>query len=321
MVLRMNHPWKHPDSGIYWYRKRVPERLKPLVGKTEVKISLRTRSPDEAKIEFARISLEVEERWRMLSAGIRSLTERQAVGIAGEIYRSMVEEHEDNPSRVSILHLMLDNAVLRPGSVKIYPMGMKPDLTRAAIERMFERRIEDNARKVDDWLKAQGLLLDPDSRKLVGTAVDNAILDARKYLERMANGDYSPDPAASRFPQLELKPEERSVKSGKGLTFDAIIDAEAQRRGAGKRSKPMPLSSIKKFKRIAKEFSLFRKSNNAATTTLAEVEEWSDFMMKAAVLDNRTIADKLTCLGTIINWGKSLKQYREPMASAELISV
>jgi len=94
----MNHPWQHPDSGIYWYRKRVPERLKPSVGKMEERISLRTRDPEEAKIEFARVSLEVQERWRQLAAGRRSLTEKQAAAVAGEIYRSMVEEHEENPS-------------------------------------------------------------------------------------------------------------------------------------------------------------------------------------------------------------------------------
>ncbi len=74
MVLRMNHPWPHPDSGIYWYRKRVPERLKPLVGKTEERISLRTRDPEQARIEFARVCLEVQQRWRELSAGPRSLS-------------------------------------------------------------------------------------------------------------------------------------------------------------------------------------------------------------------------------------------------------
>lgn len=186
---------------------------------------------------------------------------------------------------------------------------------------MFQSRSEDNARKTADWLKARGMLLDRESRQLVDAAVDRAILDARQYLHRMAAGDYSPDPVASRFPKFESqKPEDGSTKSGKSVTFDEIIDAEAQKRGAGKRSKPMPPASVKKFRRIAREFASFRKSDDAVTTTVAEVEDWSEAMTRAAKLDNRTIADKLTCLGTIINWGKSLRQYREPMASGELIS-
>lgn len=323
MVFRMTHPWKHPKSGIYWYRKRVPERLKPLVGKTEEKISLRTRNPDEARIEFARVSLEVEERWQALSAGMRSLSEKQAAGVAGKIYRSMVEEHEDNPSRLPgrTLKLMLDQAVLRPGSVKIFPMGNNPNASSAAVERLFESRSEENARKVDDWLKARGMLLDPESRKLVGTAVDRAILDARQYLHRMAEGDYSPDPAASRFPKLELqKPEEGSTKSAKSVTFDEIIEAKAEKKQTGKNSKPLPEKSISKYKRIAREFAAFRKSDDATTTTVDEVDAWGDAMLEAAVLNNRTIADKLTNLGTIINWGRAMRRYRQPMASAEVIS-
>lgn len=48
MVLRMTRPHKRSDSTIPYFRKRVPEDLKPLLGgKSEIKISLRTRDPNE----------------------------------------------------------------------------------------------------------------------------------------------------------------------------------------------------------------------------------------------------------------------------------
>src|SRR5438132_12549166 len=28
-------PWKHPDSGYYWFRKRVPDDLRDAIGKRE----------------------------------------------------------------------------------------------------------------------------------------------------------------------------------------------------------------------------------------------------------------------------------------------
>jgi hypothetical protein len=41
---------RHPDSGIFLLRKRVPERLKQIVGKREIKISLRTCDRTVARI-------------------------------------------------------------------------------------------------------------------------------------------------------------------------------------------------------------------------------------------------------------------------------
>lgn len=324
MVLRMNHPWRHPDSGIYWYRKRVPERLKPLIGKTEEKISLRTRDPEEARIEFARVSLEVQQRWRELSAGPRSLSEKQAAAIAGEIYRAMVEEHEENPSRMPgrTLGLMLDQSILRRGSVRMIPFGNNPDGVKALMERLHANRAERNARRIDGWLTAKGLLLDPPSRKLVNAAVDRAILDARERLDRMAKGDYSPDPAASHFPKLELQPTKReeAAKPKGGVTFDDIVDMRARKRAAGEGAKPMAASSIAKYKLAAKEFAEFRDSEDATTTTVDEAEAWCDAMVEDAELSNRSISAKLVNLGTIINWGRKMREFRKPMASAEALS-
>jgi hypothetical protein len=50
MALSMSRPWKHPDSGFYWFRRRVPDDLRNLLGKREEKFSLGTRDPIEAKL-------------------------------------------------------------------------------------------------------------------------------------------------------------------------------------------------------------------------------------------------------------------------------
>jgi hypothetical protein len=52
-------------------------------------------------------------------------------------------------------------------------------------------------------LSTRGWLLTPESRKMVGKAVDKAILQAREQHYRMSKGDYRPDLNADRFPQLE----------------------------------------------------------------------------------------------------------------------
>lgn len=73
MVLRMARPVKR--GGIYWLRGKVPDDLRPLVGKREEKFSLKTRDPTEAKILFAKAVAEIDERWSNLRHGRISLTQ------------------------------------------------------------------------------------------------------------------------------------------------------------------------------------------------------------------------------------------------------
>ncbi|MGM4953366.1 DUF6538 domain-containing protein [Bradyrhizobium barranii] len=50
MVHAFGTPKRNPQSGVFFLRKRVPDRLRNAVGKREIKISLRTRDPDVARI-------------------------------------------------------------------------------------------------------------------------------------------------------------------------------------------------------------------------------------------------------------------------------
>lgn len=63
MVLAMSRPTKHPKSGVYQFRRAVPDRLRPLLGKTEVKRSLGTKDPQEAKRRHAEVSAQVVAEW------------------------------------------------------------------------------------------------------------------------------------------------------------------------------------------------------------------------------------------------------------------
>ncbi len=46
-------PFRHPDSGIYYLRRRVPDDLRIIIGKTEIRRSLHTRNYQKAKSIFA----------------------------------------------------------------------------------------------------------------------------------------------------------------------------------------------------------------------------------------------------------------------------
>lgn len=83
-MLNMVHPWKHPKSGIYYLRKAIPEDLRDAFGKHEFKISLKTRTPSEAKALFA-IELARVETLIATQRGLKvrpAISKRQAMMLA-----------------------------------------------------------------------------------------------------------------------------------------------------------------------------------------------------------------------------------------------
>jgi hypothetical protein len=63
MVNALFTPKRHPESGIFLFRKRVPERLKDVVGKSEIKFSLQTRDPAVARIRNLEELARLERAW------------------------------------------------------------------------------------------------------------------------------------------------------------------------------------------------------------------------------------------------------------------
>ncbi|UVO30317.1 DUF6538 domain-containing protein [Bradyrhizobium arachidis] len=63
MVCALGTPKRHPQSGIFLFRKRVPERLRDAVGKSEIKFSLQTRDPVVARIRNLEETARLERAW------------------------------------------------------------------------------------------------------------------------------------------------------------------------------------------------------------------------------------------------------------------
>ncbi|WP_336057136.1 DUF6538 domain-containing protein, partial [Nitratireductor sp. CH_MIT9313-5] len=99
MVLKMNRPSKRPESSFLQFRKRVPKDLRSIIGKTEIKISLGTRDPIAAKQRHAELAAEIEAQWMELRKGVRTVSQKEASAMAGEIYREKVAAHEENPGK------------------------------------------------------------------------------------------------------------------------------------------------------------------------------------------------------------------------------
>lgn len=114
MVLAMSRPSRHPKTGIFWLRKRVPSDLVTRVGRAIEYFSLGTREPTEAKQRHAEALSRLEARWSELrrdegadasgaavnaSEARRSLSEREAGERAQWMYTHWLGLHRENPNQ------------------------------------------------------------------------------------------------------------------------------------------------------------------------------------------------------------------------------
>ncbi|WP_305332129.1 DUF6538 domain-containing protein [Hoeflea sp.] len=291
----MSRPTQQKNSGIYQLRMRVPQHLIPLVGKEFVKISLKTRDPQEAIILHARLLADIETRWRQLSVGVISLSQKQAVAMSGEIYRSMIVKHQDDPGDPAYLQgsLMKDHLHLRPEKgVKIVQITKNTALFERTLETLKFRR---NDKAINEYLELHGYRIDEPSLALLRKSVADAVLQAKEYLLKLAQGDYRPDPDADRFPKLDLTVKKAAAENlGKYAVLQVFEDYITERKPADSTYK----SWKGKIKKVAAEVPDIRD------LTGDWVVDWKDRLL-AKGLSAVTVKDGyLAALKTVCEWAK-----------------
>jgi integrase len=194
VVLPMSRPWKHPRTGMYWFRKAIPGDLRPILGKREEKFSLRTKNPGEAQALHARRAAEVAEKWARLR-GHAAPDHVDLYALAGEFYREMLAKHQRNP-----------------GDEKRWLAEIEKhgSMTRKAPLTGFYSIVRDNREfpyKIDarNFLLERGYVLDRPQLSAFIEAFAGASKLAAEQLLKNVKGDYTPDPAAQRFPKLEQR--------------------------------------------------------------------------------------------------------------------
>jgi integrase len=184
MVLQMPRPYKHPKTGIYYFRARVPHDLVKAVGKPLVKVTLRTKDPALAKELFAEKAKEIAGRWKTLRLKPEPLTQKQMVALSGKVYRKIIERFDEDPGDPSTWTniVSLARSVAASGKWEQWYGGT-----------------------VDELLLSEGVNTDSESRDKLIRLVHDALIQASEQQEKKALGDYSPDPRANRFPPLHRK--------------------------------------------------------------------------------------------------------------------
>ncbi|WP_164778033.1 tyrosine-type recombinase/integrase [Mesorhizobium sp. M7A.F.Ca.US.006.01.1.1] len=205
-----------------------------------VSFSLGTNDKLLAKVRTSIAVTQLERAYEALRVGPTTLSQRQIIALSGEIYRLFVESFQENPGTpkdwASFKAL---NRAAREGRLENLPSigfsfpqendaamsffgqdltegvdSLPPSANSIALERRFGGLVS--------WvLGLHTILVDTASRHKLLVAVDQAVTDAAYALKRNADGDYSPDPKADRFPAF--------VQTGV-VFFQALFDKWASER-------------------------------------------------------------------------------------------
>jgi integrase len=288
MALPMARPWKHPKTGIYWLRKRVPDTLRPIVGKLEEKQSLKTRDPAEAKKLFAQALAALEAKWANLRAPPQSITEKQAHEFVAPVYSWWLDQFRDNPSEQRIWKTELSNRLWAPPSI------WEPiDITKVDPESISVFQMEQFCRDRTKEIIAQtGLIFDDLSKSKIEKAVGAALQRASLLLQKMDKGDLI------EVNQSEIENEFGQAKATTKISFDGLLEGWAKER------KPTQ-KTIYETKRTLKDLKAFLGFDDARKVTSKDLIAWKDKMLEKGLQPRTIRSAKLAAIKSLLQWAVS----------------
>lgn len=294
MALVMAAPVKHPRSSLLWFRRGTPRDILRNMGRLramglavtrEVKQSLGTRDPREAKLLQAQLSAQWDERWqewrRLLEDGPRVLTQKEVFAIAAEVAEGLLAKHEDNP-------------------------GAPQDWTEwdegAIHHRLYgtDRAIAACHAAIDARLSANGLVVAPESRAAIIVQFnDKDRWQLYKVLQKRASGDYSESAWLKARPKVDFKADASAIH----LTFKALLEVWRKE----PREYEPRARTVGAYGRILDELAEFLKHSNAATVTDDDVRRYLEWL-DGKGLAVKTRRDRLTALKAIFQAGVVAKK-------------
>jgi integrase len=300
----------HPRTGIYQFRRAVPQRLRPLIGKREVKISLGTRDAAVARRLHAEIAAQVDADWferersyAMGEAAPLRLTQEQVVALSGRLYRQVMDQHGKDPGeevywlrRLQRIQCALPPARRTlPAGITWYPIGPSAMLMVGG--------------QVAQLLAAEGLEVDWESRNRLHAAGALALAQAYRELAKRAGGDFSPDPDAHRFSTETPPPQLGGQKSVPWRVVHEAYCAEM---------KPSP-ATVKRQLGVLQAFFSFLGHENMAKVTKGDCDRWIEHRL--GLVSARTVRDAdMAHPKTLFIWAKRKKRVdHQPFEDSKVV--
>jgi integrase len=259
--MRMLSPWKHPRSGKFWLRRRVPAHLVAYLGRREIKFSLGTSDPQLAKIRCQEENAKLERVWHERAHGpIETvLSHRQIVALAGEFYREMIATHGDEPVSAEKWQGVMDRDKQRKEEAlkQVVPVFSFP-------KQIFVRSAFQD--EVNEFLKSRGLNLKGAKLDSFVDAYLGAKEQAAELLKRYADKDYGEDEKADRFGDPKVLTNDGKVAAMEMFNLYAD-DAQLDRKTR--------VSWGNKIQSLIKSAG----HDDLARLTLIQVNEWKDKLL------------------------------------------
>ncbi|WP_371344833.1 tyrosine-type recombinase/integrase [Ancylobacter sp. IITR112] len=330
MGLWLVAPMKRKNSSNHQFVQRIPADVRPrLVGVTlevplgadfvpvsisgsaqAIRVSLRTFDPSEAKRRQATIIAHLEGIYAGLRAAVpATLSHKQSVALSGEVYRAWAEELETSKSIT--IQAEADGTLVREHGID--PEEQAAGRRRAA-EKLLAAAPEDREREVGPLvnriLLRNGIpSVDEPSRRLLLGEFIKALADGLEASARMAEGDYSEDPKAKRFPEWQppapppkpsKPPKAAPAVSMRGLFAEWWREAERAGRS---------VSTKDGYSTALERLIAFLGHDDAAKVTAEDIVRFKDHMVSTPSpatgkpLSAKTIKDSyLAGLKSVFGW-------------------
>jgi integrase len=308
----MSRPWKHPKSGVYWLRKRVPDDLQTLVGKREEKRSLQTRDPIEAKRRHAEALAEIELRWANLRSGPKTLSEREAHQIAVVVHDRWLQQHMENPSQQTLWRIDLNDRLFKPTQASksfdhLYLSAATIEIDRDGL------RVREMEKGCLEWASeraaAQGLQLDEAGHRTLAKAIAAALQRASVMLDQLARGGGQAFPLAQ-----TAMPVAGLVAVRQPLPLADLVSGWAKER------RPVE-KTVYEWSRVTRQLAEFLGHDDATRVTTENLIDWKQSMVEAG-LRPKTIQDaKIAPVRAIFQWGAQNKRIASNPADGVVLDV
>jgi len=321
MVLFMTRPTKRCGSSKGQFKKRVPtDVLRVARGKkiyfslpktltsdecilvsvkigTLVEFSLRTAETSLLKLRLNKAAEQFERICAAYREGPSRLTHRQCHALAGVLYRDLATGiFEDDPISADwwrIVHEVVQDVLTAP----TLTIDTFPDEGRL-------RRLDKFVGPfIEPILSRESVVPADGDRFPLLRAFARALIDAAKTLERNAEGDFTPDTVAARFPKWEGKTRKAS-SSENGLTPTHLFNLWQQHPDQ-KSVTPSTLASYSAVFERLKAFLVKRYGSEPTVTSLNrdDFRAFIDMRSEEDGVSAKTINGvDLAAINSVFNW-------------------
>jgi integrase len=330
MALRMAQPWQNPKSGTYYLRQRAPldlvERTRGTKTHIEiddqvvvvtigavVQVSLRTREPVVAKCRHAMVDAQLRRHWDAVRKGVVRLTHRDAVSLAGWVYRAGVGVFENEPdlSR-KLLAVEASNRELRREAERLGadPGDVERELAASALEIGIDIRalaadreistpaaVEDRFGPLANKLLSQkGLVVDGESRVMLLEEIRRAYLLVADRIKKGFDGDYSPDEVRKRFPPWSSRVNKTSADNG--VTMQVLIERWKQKQ----RTSRSP-ATLDRYDPSLRSFAKHVGLKDITAITADDIFRWAEERRDRDGVSSKTVnKNDIVAVSSVLEW-------------------